>query len=162
HGVLLVFRGAFVGAVVVAALGIALTSGAARSSTDAGRSRWVSTRLSGFCRSCGVDASALNDRGVVVGSSGINDDPEGVFHGALWEGGKVRDLGTLGGAVSAALDVNDQGEVVGWSYRRGGHIQHGFLWENGRSRMRDLGTLRRLPAAWGGSMALAINDHGQV
>jgi probable HAF family extracellular repeat protein len=107
---------------------------------EAGRSRWVSAELPGFCRDCCVGAWALNDRGVVVGDSDISGDRGGSYHVALWEGDRVRDLGTLGGAVSSAVDINDQRQVVGWSYYRRGVgylrgvvLRHAFLWENGLS-----------------------------
>jgi probable HAF family extracellular repeat protein len=66
----------------------------------------------------------------------------------------VRDLGTLGGTVTAAADVNAVGQVVGFSMTGEGFL-HAFIWDRGV--MTDLGTL-------GGesSYATAINDAGMV
>ena len=66
----------------------------------------------------------------------------------------VRDLGTLGGTVTAAADVNAMGQVVGFSMTSEGFL-HAFVWDRGV--MTDLGTL-------GGesSYATAINDSGWV
>jgi probable HAF family extracellular repeat protein len=66
----------------------------------------------------------------------------------------VRDLGTLGGTVTAAADVNALSQVVGFSMTGDGFL-HAFIWDRGV--MTDLGTL-------GGesSYATAINDAGMV
>lgn len=65
-------------------------------------------------------------------------------------------MGTLGGEESIATDINDRGQVVGYSSIRPGEFtMHAFLWEDGE--MQDLGTL-------GGpnSRASAVNNRGQV
>lgn len=67
---------------------------------------------------------------------------------------QVQDLGTLGGATSQAVAVNERGQVIGHSLTATGET-HAFLWERGV--MRDLGTLG---GTW--SDARAVNDRGQV
>jgi probable HAF family extracellular repeat protein len=65
------------------------------------------------------------------------------------------DLGTLGGHSSAALAINDHGQVVGTADIAGQNINHAFLYENGH--MIDLGTL------YGSfSYAIAINASTQI
>jgi len=51
---------------------------------------------------------------------------------------RVVDLGTLGGASSAATDLNNAGAVVGWSATASGRV-HAVVWRSGH--MTDIGTL---------------------
>src|SRR5215213_4956660 len=64
-------------------------------------------------------------------------------------------LPTLGGTSTSAADINDAGEVVGWSYTAAGQ-QHAFLWTPAGG-MQDLGTL-----GGGSSSAASINEAGQI
>jgi probable HAF family extracellular repeat protein len=62
-------------------------------------------------------------------------------------------LGTLGGAETMALAINDPGRVVGWSHNEAGATRP-FIWTAAEG-MRDLGTL-------GGDegVAMAVNNAG--
>lgn len=66
----------------------------------------------------------------------------------------ITHLGTLGGDSSAALSINNLGQVVGTSYNAS-HDQRGFVYENGT--MTDLGTL-----AGGTTVARGNSDSGQI
>jgi probable HAF family extracellular repeat protein len=84
----------------------------------------------------GGSAAAVSERGQIVGQADTRKDT----YAFLWQNGKMRDPGTLGGRDSQAW-VNERGQI-----RRGrdstvkdndGHpIPHAFLWHNGK--MRDL------------------------
>lgn len=67
----------------------------------------------------------------------------------------ITDLGTLGGALSSAFGINDNGQVVGAASLVSGY-SHPFLYSGGT--MSDLGTLD------GGTngVAFSINNSGQV
>ncbi len=67
----------------------------------------------------------------------------------------IINLGSLGGTVSVPQSVNNQGEVVGYSYTANNSAAHAFLYNHGK--MTDLGTL-------GGTIseATGINDRGVV
>ena len=71
------------------------------------------------------EATAVNAHGSVVGPSDVTPG----FHGFLWTPDDgMTDLGTLGGSVSAALDLNDGGQVVGWSEPVAPGVERGFVW----------------------------------
>ncbi|MEK7153774.1 MAG: hypothetical protein AAB834_07520, partial [Patescibacteria group bacterium] len=91
-------------------------------------------------------ANDINESGVIVGSSG------GVA--TVWEHGKVRSLGTLGGEISYANGINKRGWIVGTSTTKDGYW-HAFKYRDGR--IYDLGTL-----AGHNSYGDDVNDEGQV
>jgi probable HAF family extracellular repeat protein len=107
-------------------------------------------------------ALALNDKGEVAGTRVLRGgvaSRSGTPRAFLWRGGKLLDLGTLGGefVASAAYGINARGQVVGISTGAGEGVAHPFLWQNGS--MRDIASPSdgvQLLWAW------AINDRGQV
>jgi probable HAF family extracellular repeat protein len=103
-------------------------------------------RLEGFRLSKGTD---VNTHGQVVGVC-FNPGSAAV----MWDGGRMIDLGSLGGGYSVASAVNDHGMVVGASRSPTGATR-AFAWQDGD--MRDLGTLGGLT-----SQAAAVNEQGQV
>lgn len=85
------------------------------------------------------------------------------MHAAIWmKSSGLVDIGTLGGPDSSAIDINDAGQIVGWSYTSyeagasGVPDTHPFVWQNGK--MTDLGS------PLGGTFAAAtlINKQGQI
>lgn len=122
---------------------------------------WRSGRMRDLGTLGGTESEArdVNDRGQVVGFAQYDSVSFGNFvrrfHRAfLWEDGKMRRLGTLGGRWSRAHAINDRGQVVGVSLTEDGE-PHAFLRDGGR--MRDLGTLGG-PA----SRAYDVDDRGRV
>ncbi len=71
------------------------------------------------------EAHDLNASGQVVGAT---YDPNAGYQSraVLWNGSVVTPLGTLGGPRSAALAINDVGQIVGWATRADGSSR-GFL-----------------------------------
>lgn len=122
-------------------------------------------------------ANAINNEGVIAGmaENGRVDPDTGYpeVRAVIWSNGKIRNLGTLGGTQSAAMDVNDLGQVVGGGLNAtedplsaGFGLGYGmiwpgttqlraFVWQNGV--MRDLKTLGGPDA-----FAIAINQFGQI
>ncbi len=98
-------------------------------------------------------ASAINKKGEIVGSAETVDRVD-LQVATLWIGEELIFLGTLGGANSAALSINDRGQIVGVSLLSGdvalgNEGSHAFLWEAGV--MTDLGTFP------GGAFSLALD-----
>ena len=92
-------------------------------------------------------AYAVNNRGDIVGSSGVLDNA-GIeqSHAFFYTGGQMHDLGTLGGAFSYAYGINDFGQIVGWS-QLGDGSSHAFVYLKGQ--MRDLhDLLSAAPSGW--------------
>src|SRR5581483_206476 len=111
-------------------------------------------------------ATGINDRGQVVGISGICQNAVGNLsakHALLWQNGVPIDLGNLGGSAwHTPMDINSRGDVVGFSDLPGDQNGanpnfHAFLWMRSGG-MRDLGTLPGDAI----SEALGINSRGQV
>ena len=67
---------------------------------------------------------------------------------------QVFELGTLGGNSSAALDINDAGEIVGWSMTVNG-VKHAFLYRQGVMEDVTFGTFTQAEAH-------GINNRTQV
>jgi prepilin-type processing-associated H-X9-DG protein len=105
-------------------------------------------------------AVGINNAGRVALSSSTG--PEVYFysqyadwHAAVYDHGKMTDLGTFGGHNSYAAAMNEAGTIVGMAQRADG-VYNAFIYDDAGG-MRNIGTL-------GGpsSQALAINDLGAV
>ena len=106
-------------------------------------------------------ANGINGRGQVVGVTDVRHGPAN-GHAFLYEGGRMRELGTLpgtGASASAAMAIDDRGEVVGYVLLGGGR-ERAFLYADGT--MYDL--TRSIPATAGWTLdeATAINDAGEI
>jgi len=110
-------------------------------------------------------ATAINDRGQVVGISGTCDQAVGRFtaaHAVLWENGIPSDIGNLGGNTwNTAMAINERGDIVGFAGQPGDDpdnpLLRAFLWTR-RDGIRNLGTLPGDVY----SEAHGINEQGQV
>jgi len=102
-------------------------------------------------------ATAINDSGQIVGGAIIH----GPGHAFLYDGsGSMQDLGSLG-SDSLAKDINNKGQIVGWSNPIGTGIQHAFIYE-GTGPMQDMNDLINPSTGWTLNIAKAINDKGQI
>lgn len=97
----------------------------------------------------GTQAVAVNDRGLVAGTTWL---PSGEQRAFTWDNGVMQDLGTLGGFGSRATDMNNHGEVVGTSST--GSATVAFIY--------DRGGMRPLIDTTTNAHPVAINDRGAV
>jgi probable HAF family extracellular repeat protein len=110
-------------------------------------------------------ATAINDKGQVVGISGACGTAVGgvsAQHMVLWDKGRSIPLGTLGGvAWNTPMAINEHGDVVGFSNvsaTDGASFNaQAFRWTRGRG-LENLGALPGDSL----SQALGINDKGQI
>jgi probable HAF family extracellular repeat protein len=77
----------------------------------------------------------------------------------LFEDGTMKDLGTLGGSLSAALAINDEGIIVGHSRDFDGE-PHACLWEG--AQVHDLNALIPPDSGWRLQEARGVNRSGQI
>jgi probable HAF family extracellular repeat protein len=139
---------------------VLLATAAGAASSAGVQSAWTIRSLG----TLGVDSQALaiNDSGVVVGSSRLRRERLPA-HAFLWQNGRMRDLGTLGrdlGSdlpnVSSAVAINDRGQVLGnSSVDQNSPVSHAFVWQAGR--MTAVTTVLG-PDSYG----QALNERGQV
>ena len=107
---------------------------------------------------------ALNNNGVIVGFSDLTGDDNGDnpnFHAFVWtQPGPMHDLGTLhGDAISEALGINAQNQIVGVSFAAGFSNPRAFIYQNGA--MTDLNTLAPGSPLFL-QVAQEINDEGVI
>ncbi len=75
-------------------------------------------------------AFGINDRGQIVGSYDQAYKAQ-LHHAFVWENGKMRHLGTLGGPRGDASEINERSQIVGSAdikTDRGFNISHAVLW----------------------------------
>jgi len=107
-----------------------------------------------------AEATAINERGQVIGDSYTSSAPgvcpSGIATGAfIWDRAHgMVDLGNFGGTCTIPNNLNNSGQVVGFSTVAGDNYQRGFLWNDGH--------LRNLRGSIGGKNtgAIAINENG--
>jgi probable HAF family extracellular repeat protein len=113
-------------------------------------------------------AQIVNNTGQVAGVSytSFNADLKTglpILDPFLWENGRMKDLGNLGGTNDFLgpflFGLNNRGEVVGVMALPGDQISHAFLWDG-----KELFDLNASGGGLGGNFSIAtgLNDAGEV
>jgi probable HAF family extracellular repeat protein len=102
----------------------------------------------------------INNSGQIAGiATGHNAQGSFISQAFLSSGGKLVDLGTLGGPQNSLYGLNDAGQVVGNAYTATGSL-HAFLYQNGQ--MLDLNNLIGSDNSLTLTEARGINNQGQI
>jgi probable HAF family extracellular repeat protein len=114
------------------------------------------------------DARGVNNHGQVVGEFLTADGTS--FHGFLYSGGVVTDIGSPESPQTTAFAINDQQQVVGTTFvpyqttcPDGPCVQykqHAFFYQGGT--LADLNSLIPSGSGWELSWAFDINNHGEI
>lgn len=103
-----------------------------------------------------TSATALNERGWIVGNSEVGGDPSQPYHAFLWRNGRMRDLNDLldPGAAQRwelyyATDINERGQIVGMGLVDG--VQRAYI----ATPVPEAGTWALMLAGLGGVGAVA-------
>ena len=105
-----------------------------------------------------VIAESLNDSGQVVGR--IKDPATGIWNAILFDttgNGQHVSLGTLGGGRGRAIDINENGVIVGWALPPDNTHHVTIFDSSGAGNNTDLGR-----NGYAVADASAINDLGQI
>jgi probable HAF family extracellular repeat protein/uncharacterized repeat protein (TIGR03803 family) len=118
----------------------------------------VMTDLFSLTAGRAIEATAINNHGVVVGRSRSN-------HAFIFRDGILEELGTLGGSFSSAYAVNEYGQVVGYA-SAADNSAHAFLYgpETGMIDLNSIVTLSDgiTPGFLNLNSAKGINELGQI
>jgi len=101
---------------------------------------------------------ALNNRNQVTGESGALSGPEFPFYAFVWTNGVTRQLGSFGFTPNYGLDINDCGQVAGYTSTETFREALATVWTHGRPVLIDT----RPAGDYRFSTAQAINNHGHV
>lgn len=97
-------------------------------------------------------ANTINDRGQIAGTL---SGPSGELRPVIWENGRVRELGF--GAHTLPFDLNNRGQLVGWTGFGVDGAYHAFLWQHGR-----VTKLPRPQRSYPNSVARDVNERGEI
>ena len=101
---------------------------------------------------------ALNNRNQVTGESGSEFRPETPFYAFVWSKGVMRQLGSFGFTPNYGLDINDCGQVAGYTSTETFREALATVWTHGRPVLIDT----RPAGDYRFSTAQALNNHGHV
>jgi probable HAF family extracellular repeat protein len=118
-------------------------------------------QVTGFALNAVADPYSMMDAVIFNSSNGTQT------RAFIWEDGKMRDIGTLGGPDAYGFYVNEKGQVAGISYTTGDPSSatgfpevHPFLWDHGR--MHDLGSFGGSGIPIATVFVNGLNNRGEV